>query len=424
MRFFANNLLIILLLGIFLFQSNSVFAQPAEGCENPLTYVFPFPSPEIEMTNVVYGENKTVDGVNQVLTIDVYELKGDMREKRPVIIWVHGGAFIFGNRNDMRSFAEAYASIGYVTASIDYRLFPLSQGIPDSLEAFDAAIKAVGDLKAAIRHLRKDAATDNRFRIDPNHIIIGGVSAGAITAIHAAYLDEDDTAAPYLQEIIDINGGIEGSSGDAENLQYSSEVEAVINLSGAIYRTEWINSDEPPLTSFHAQDDDVVPYFDDFARVAGIEIMPLKGTGIIHDHADRIGLKNYFLGPEMGGHSALYSAPEYEEERTEFTLNANNFIREIICENTSSIARSASLPSPVVYPVPAAHSINIEGDLNDKASYWVLTDLQGRQVKRNVMTKHGITTIDREGLPAGMYILRILDQDGHLTLKPARVVFH
>ena len=402
----------------------SLSAQPAEGCENPWTFILPDPSPDIKMTNVVYGSNRTVGGVNQVLTMDIYELEGDTREKRPAIIWVHGGAFVVGNKSEMKAFAEAYASIGYVTASIDYRLFPFFQGIPDSLEAFDAAIKAVGDLKAAIRHLRKDAATDNQFRIDPNHIIIGGISAGAITALHAAYLDEDDFAAPYLQEIIDKNGGIEGSSGDAENLSYSSEVEAVINLSGAIYRVEWINNDEPPLTSFHAQNDDVVPYLDDFARVAGIEIMPLKGTGIIHSHAEMIGLKNYYLGPESGGHSALYSAPEFEEERIEFTLNANNFIREIICENASSIASNSKLISTEVYPVPARYSVQVKGEFSESMASWVLSDLQGRNVKSNWISDRQILTIERDGLPAGIYVLHILDQFGNPASEPAKVVFH
>ena len=37
------------------------------------------------------------------------------------------------------------------------------------------------------RYFREDAATINKYNIDPNHIYVGGASAGAIMAVQVEY---------------------------------------------------------------------------------------------------------------------------------------------------------------------------------------------------------------------------------------------
>ncbi len=95
---------------------------------------------------------------------------------------------------------ENYVQKGYVAATIDYRLFPNEQlGNPDSLELIDANIKAVGDMKAAIRYFRQSVDEGNPYRIDPGFIVVGGYSAGAFTALHLSYLNEDDDIPPIYK---------------------------------------------------------------------------------------------------------------------------------------------------------------------------------------------------------------------------------
>src|SRR5436309_4989417 len=54
---------------------------------------------------------------------DVYRLPGD--EVRPVIVWIHGGALITGQRGGLNlEQRKRYLSAGYVIVSIDYRLAP------------------------------------------------------------------------------------------------------------------------------------------------------------------------------------------------------------------------------------------------------------------------------------------------------------
>ncbi|MEL6926138.1 MAG: alpha/beta hydrolase, partial [Bacteroidota bacterium] len=224
---------------------------------------------------VQYGENVNALGENQDLFLDVYEPDNDAAEKRPLIIWAFGGSFISGSRELMAPNCLDFAKKGYVAATIDYRLWASENPftLPDSTVMIDAVIKAVSDMKAAIRFFRQDAATENRFRIDPELIFVGGISAGGITALHTAYLDAEDDIPDFLQVALDNNGGLEGNSGDTDNLSYSSAVSGVVNMSGGLYRTEWMDADEPPLASIHGTADETVPFG---FGIVGINILSFR----------------------------------------------------------------------------------------------------------------------------------------------------
>jgi len=280
---------------------------------------------------IVYGNNFNVDGTPIELLMDVYEPIEHIATNRPVIIWAFGGAFVSGDRSQMDAFARSYARKGYVTATIDYRILGFQVGIPDSIQALDIAVKASSDMKAAIRHLRKDAATGNNFGIDPNQIIVAGVSSGAITALQVAMVDEDDPLSPAFFELIEQNGGFEGSSGDEENMSYSSAVQGVISLSGGIANTEWIDSNDPPIFSFHGDDDQVVPYGFDAVRILGSPIINLFGSQEIHKKAEAIGLSAQLITVVGGGHQDIYIDEAFSSIRDELDAASALFFSEQIC---------------------------------------------------------------------------------------------
>src|SRR6185436_13100149 len=63
---------------------------------------------------------------------DVYRLPG--KDVRPAIVWIHGGALIFGDRGTVRpDQLERYLRAGYAVVSIDYRLAPETK-LPDIIE--------------------------------------------------------------------------------------------------------------------------------------------------------------------------------------------------------------------------------------------------------------------------------------------------
>ena len=397
---------------LLVFSTQQVYSQTnAEGCGSARYLLPSFDS--VEVQTVQYGQNRTVLGNIQRLFVDVYQPVDDFQSTRPLMIWVYGGAFVAGSRKDMVNYCRVSAHLGYVSAAIDYRLFPLILGIPDSLQALDATVKAVGDLKAAIRYFREDAAIDNQFRIDTNFVFVGGISAGAITALHSAYLDENDDMSSHLSDILIANGGLDGSS--STNFQYNSKIQAVISLSGALHRAEWLDAGDAPVCSYHAKDDAVVPFGKGIANVLGNDIVYLEGSDEVHKEADREGVPNYFKPMEMGGHGEIYSSPQYEEDRIEFSINSYRLLYDILCEGLTSIEENHATRFYRSFPNPATDQIKIDG-LDNLSKYSLsLYDLQGQHLLIREFFGDEFVALQDASLVSGIY-LGILRNDQGRTI--------
>ena len=113
----------------------------------------------------------------------------------------------------MVDLANTFAKLGYVSASINYRLLATSpcSGSNVSANCITAAMAAQHDAQAAVRWFRANAST---YGIDPTRIGIGGSSAGAVTAIEVG-INSDDP-------------------GDSGNPGFSSKVGGFMSLSGGI----------------------------------------------------------------------------------------------------------------------------------------------------------------------------------------------
>jgi para-nitrobenzyl esterase len=206
-------------------------------------------------TAVQFGQATTLGGNEKDLFMDIYEPAGDELAERPVIILAFGGGFVFGERGDLDFLCRTYTRKGYVTATIDYRL--IDGFVTDSTGVAEAVLMAVSDMRAAVRFFREDAATANNYRIDPDRIFVGGISAGALTAMHTAALDADDDIPGFLEPLLEKHGGFTGNS--STNTEYSSSVQGVLSFSGALFRTQWIDSKTPPVYFVHEELDEVVP---------------------------------------------------------------------------------------------------------------------------------------------------------------------
>ena len=124
--------------------------------------------PKVPMQTYVY---KT-DG-QCAIRADVYRAAGD--EIRPAILWIHGGALIFGHRGTInQAQLSRYVEAGFVVVSIDYRLAPETK-LPGILE----------DLEDAYRWMRSRGP--GLFRIDPDRIAVIGHSAGGYLTLTAGY---------------------------------------------------------------------------------------------------------------------------------------------------------------------------------------------------------------------------------------------
>ncbi|MEW6006009.1 MAG: carboxylesterase family protein [Stygiobacter sp.] len=236
---------------------------------------------------IVFGSNINLDGQIQELLLDFYQPVGDALSFRPLLIWIHGGAFVGGKRSDLKAqvMGNEFAKRGYVVASIDYRL-----GVADSsnIAFIEAMLRATQDSKAAIRFFRRYASL---YGVDTTHIFVAGSSAGGITALLTAYWDQDELPATVDQARW---GELEGSSGNAG---YSSIVHGILNCWGGIADTNWIDAGEPPVAAYHGTNDSIVPY-DVGLTSSGF---PFNGSAAICRAAARVGI--YYelaLIPNMG----------------------------------------------------------------------------------------------------------------------------
>lgn len=198
---------------------------------------------------VPYGMNTNVRGIPQPLFMDIYMPPPvlDTVTSRPLIITAFGGSFAYGDKKspDLVLMIEKYTKMGYVCASFDYRLLYESLP-PDQFMALKAVLRAVQDGKAAIRYLKKNASM---YGIDTNRIGIIGVSAGGFIALHNQFLDKPEELTGYMTPAqLDSMGGLEGNSG---NPGFSSKVNTIVNLCGALGKASWMDNDLVPIYSMH-----------------------------------------------------------------------------------------------------------------------------------------------------------------------------
>lgn len=111
----------------------------------------------VVQTDLVYSK-----AGDRELLLDAYlpEIKGPS----PAVLVVHGGAWRFGNRKQLKGYAEALAGGGMACFAIDYRLAPQHK--------FPAQID---DCRAAVKWIRANAVT---YGVDPSRLGAIGYSAG------------------------------------------------------------------------------------------------------------------------------------------------------------------------------------------------------------------------------------------------------
>ena len=167
--------------------------------------------------------------------------------EKPTILFMFGGGFIRGTRNDESylPWFKAMTEDGYRIISIDYRL-----GLKGSdkvgvaqVGALDKAIHmGVEDLYSATNFLNENAA---ELGINPSNIVIAGSSAGAIIAMQAEY---------------EICNGTSWTSVLPEGFRYAG----VMSFSGAILsregKVDYCLHTPAPTLLLHGTADELVPY--------------------------------------------------------------------------------------------------------------------------------------------------------------------
>ncbi len=209
------------------------------------------------------------------LDMDIYLPDGDARAKRPLLLMIHGGSFFIGNKEEpgQAGWCRHFASLGYVAASINYRL-----GFhPAKKEVREAELRALEDADTALAYLlsRED------LRIDPRRVFLAGTSSGAITALNLAYRlygePQEEGLHPRLAK-------------------EDFHIAAVANLWGSVHDLAVLERARVPILSFQSVNDPMVPYdegypFRKLGKLSGLLSDYMYGTHAIHEKALSLGIR-------------------------------------------------------------------------------------------------------------------------------------
>lgn len=189
---------------------------------------------------------------NLPLNMDVYF--PDAGGPWPVLAYVHGGAWIRGDKSEAAMFARSMTDQGYLVVSINYRLYPTGR--------YPAMIE---DVKCAIRFLRANAS---EYNLDPNRIGAVGVSAGghlvALLGTSEAsagmdvgeYLDQSSRVQTVvaMAPVTDLTRKFPNA--DIELMRHVGFGEDNIVQASPITH---VTADDPPFLLIHGDRDEVVP---------------------------------------------------------------------------------------------------------------------------------------------------------------------
>ncbi len=105
-------------------------------------------------------------------------------QRLPVIVWIHGGGWLGGAKEELAGWMKILARRGFVAVAIEYSLAPRSR-YPTPVRQTMAALRFVSDQA-------------EQFRVDPHRIFLAGDSAGAQIAAQVAALV---TNPAYVREV-------------------------------------------------------------------------------------------------------------------------------------------------------------------------------------------------------------------------------
>lgn len=226
---------------------------------------------------------------NANLTLDIFQPDGDTETARPLIVFIHSGAFLNGSKDneDMQALCDSFAHRGYVTLSINYRK---GFNVLSTSSAERAVYRGLQDAAAAIRFMKHFRST---YKIDTTHVFALGSSAGGFSTLNLAYLDNSERpASTYNSGIFQPNLGCVDCAGNT--YPHNHQMKAIASCWGAVGNTGWINAsnNNVPAILFHGDQDGTVPY--DEGHPFNYQIFPtvygslpisqrLSNQGIVHE---------------------------------------------------------------------------------------------------------------------------------------------
>lgn len=381
--------------------------------------------------SLVYGVVRRWPGTGvDTLKMDVYspDTMRDPLAARPVIMFMHGGAWLTGSRSDqgIKQKCMDWARRGFVVASVSYRLgwncnasdllavCVLCQG--NYYDMNTAVYRGAQDAHTAMRWL---VANHKQFRIDTSALFAGGESAGSFNALHLAFWSPAYARTAFGGGPYKILGALD-SSGLYPGLKF--RIRGVINNCGAVLNDAKLYYPKIPVVSFHDAADCVVPYrANRVLNCCATSFFYARGSRMIHDEQTAASVPSEL-------HTVQGTTPQHcSYPSLTLVQESSCFIKKLLCGMspvgdidypTKPSVSCASLKStgtgkieilPIkIWPNPANSVLHLEGALlRGMKEVQVLTP-DGRMVEKFMLqTSARQYQIELNHLSSGTYYIRL-----------------
>jgi len=227
------------------------------------------------INNFKTGNKKTDISFGGSLTskLDVYYQENDTSNLKPVVIYIHGGAWFYGDKIKFTKMGDLLVEEGFVGVISNYILFPFGN--------FD---KMFNDVYKTVEWTYKNI---KKYGGDPNRIILSGHSAGAhlvaLTTIKSTLrmenLNQNLSPLPRLEKLVLFSGPYDFDNYDnITKLLTNSEEEVdhgfVERLATVLFRSKNIGPTDilkkigdgqltdlgfPKVNFYYSKEDNIVP---------------------------------------------------------------------------------------------------------------------------------------------------------------------
>jgi hypothetical protein len=220
-----------------------------------------------------------------------------------------------------------------------------------------------------------------------------------------AYLDTDAEIPTYVNlSNPGLDGGLEGNSGNAG---YSSSVNAIVNICGAIGDTAWIQPGDEPCLLFHGTNDQTVPFGSAMQYAFGVApVVEVDGSNSINEKLNQVGVEHCFEIYEGQDHVPHMTNTFYLDT----TLSImSNFIGHYVCNQpldcsyrTLSVGVNELLADEALtlFPNPAVTYFQINAAQVQRI---LIYNVQGQLVEQSLNENR----VDISTLPDGMYFVKV-----------------
>ena len=237
--------------------------------------------PEVDATyDLTY-----IDDGNRYHKLDVYAPKGNM-QKLPVIIDIHGGGWMYGDKQLNEYYCRALADRGFIVFNLSYRLVP------------DVTVnEQIQDVAYALKWINENM---NNYNCDDESIMLTGDSAGGQLAIYSTVLLQSEE----LRGVFDVvDAGLE-----IDALLLTSPVPNMNDGSLSVYtKLLWGKNYEEKATYEYMNLDQIIDYAENMPPTY---LITSSGDSLAHEQT----VKAYELLQSKGVNCVLKDYDDWEGE--------------------------------------------------------------------------------------------------------------